>query len=617
MSYLTLPYPEKIPPFPQILKKDLDTFFMEHQKLWNDSSPEVTILTWRIKCHDICLQEHWKLNTILNWLAQATYLDAHILGEIQHVDALNVFLSIFILKSYKYEELAVDELFPVRQRNFVSDLINQVEEELYEADLDPILSNVGAQLGQGASYYQKQCLTWAHLLQKYLLNENESSSFAFKPTEKTVSLAIKKMKEISASVYKTQAFIDAVVNSGLSAVILRLSDPAYGYKYAHDPHHAQLLRLFGFGLVLGELLDKWEPKEWTLRAENYIHQNPVPKFQTINTKKIKTGKDLFQKIFALLGINGCLGLWMLQDLMNCINYLKSQRSNPKNWAGMIQSWDSKLLLIIEETFQLRDLLQEIDNYAHDFEVKHCTKCLYKPQEKKCISKVAVKLNQDPMFISQWTGIGISKVPEKERMLPHMSQKSSLKDCKIVHPDEVGLEGPHGDFARLVKYSQSCTGVQPIHRGGKFAYWSSGQMIPFGARQPSGGRRADHYTFYAGIEANTHEGIKILFEQAQISAIMIRTAKAIHPALVTEIQENSKDCEKVGVFGQSLFHCTGYTAPQHAQYVVNKLSYGYEEVPQEAQDVILLQDNVIAIEQREYNKHAEDITHVKQLGIIGN
>ncbi|KAJ3816348.1 hypothetical protein F5880DRAFT_1619439 [Lentinula raphanica] len=293
-----------------------------------------------------------------------------------------------------------------------------------------------------------------------------------------------------------------------------------------------------------------------------------------------------------------------------------------------------------------------------------------------------------MFISQWTGVGISKVPEKERMLPHMSQKSSLKDCKVVHPDEVGLEGMSadedviaccgkqillfynddqlcdfvwynafsegldGDFAQLVKYSKSCTGVQPIHRGGKFAYWSSGQMIPFGARQPSGGRRADYYTFYAGIEANTHKGIKILFEQAQISAIMIRTAKAIHPALVTEIQENSKDCEKVGVFGQSLFHCTGYTAPQHSQngvnllsvlynmdttlklgpiccgvsildfymvlcYHQNKLSYVYEEVLQEAQDVTLLQDNEIAIEQREYNRHAEDITHVKQLGTTGD
>ncbi|KAJ3963774.1 hypothetical protein EV361DRAFT_984051, partial [Lentinula raphanica] len=460
MSYLTLPYPETIPVFPQPLRKDLDIFLMEHRKLLNDSSPEVTILNWRSQCHAICLQEHWKLNAILNWLAQATYLDADILGEIQHVDALNVFLSVFILKSYEYEELAVDELFPVRQRNFISDLVNQVEEELYEADLDPILSNVGAQLSQGASYYQKQCLTWAHLFQKYLLNENEFSSLAFKPTEKTVSLAIKKMKEIPASVYKTQAFIDTVVNSGLSAVILRLSDPAYGYKYAHDPHHAQFLRLFGFGLVLGELLDKWEPKNWTLRAENYIHQNPVSKFQTINTKKIKTGKDLFQAFKnnpKLVPKNFCIAWdqwlsWALDAARynvletevhglyrNSIKYLKSQKDNLKNWEGMIQSWDPKLLLIIEETFQLRNLLQEIDNHAHDFEVKHCTKCLHKPQEKKCISKVAVKLNQDPMFISQWTGVGISKVPEKERMLPHMSQKSSLKDCKVVHPDEVGLE----------------------------------------------------------------------------------------------------------------------------------------------------------------------------------
>ena len=66
----------------------------------------------------------------------------------------------------------------------------------------------------------------------------------------------------------------------------------------------------------------------------------------------------------------------------------------------------------------------------------------------------------------------------------------------------------------MQYSERSTGVQPVNRGGKFAYWSSGQMVPFGARQPSGGRRADYYSFYAGIEAESYEGIMTLFEQAE-------------------------------------------------------------------------------------------------------
>lgn len=58
-------------------------------------------------------------------------------------------------------------------------------------------------------------------------------------------------------------------------------------------------------------------------------------------------------------------------------------------------------------------------------------------------------------------------------------------------------------------------MKPVHRGGKFAFWTSGQMFPFGARQPSGGRLADHYGFYAGIDADTYEGVRVLFEHAKV------------------------------------------------------------------------------------------------------
>lgn len=60
-----------------------------------------------------------------------------------------------------------------------------------------------------------------------------------------------------------------------------------------------------------------------------------------------------------------------------------------------------------------------------------------------------------------------------------------------------------------------SGVNPLRRGAKFDHWESGQMFPFGAREPMGGRRADHYDFYAGIEGDTTPGISILFDHAEV------------------------------------------------------------------------------------------------------
>lgn len=87
----------------------------------------------------------------------------------------------------------------------------------------------------------------------------------------------------------------------------------------------------------------------------------------------------------------------------------------------------------------------------------------------------------------------------------------------------GGNGGNGIFEQLVCYSQTVTGVQPVHRGGRFAYWSSGQMFPFGVRQASGGRKADHYSWYSGVGAEDEEGISILFEQAEVSLLVSFTS----------------------------------------------------------------------------------------------
>lgn len=132
----------------------------------------------------------------------------------------------------------------------------------------------------------------------------------------------------------------------------------------------------------------------------------------------------------------------------------------------------------------------------------------------------------------------------------------------------------------MEHSLTHSGVHPVSRGGQFDDWTTGQMDPFGAREAKGGRRADHYTCYQGIEAKTLKGITILFDHAEVcfhmfvillymtrtwiqtSAVIMKTAEAVHPKLVTKLHEASTYCDRVGRAGVNLFDCYNYTAPQH-------------------------------------------------------
>ncbi|KAF8825631.1 hypothetical protein HHX47_DHR6000259 [Lentinula edodes] len=281
-----------------------------------------------------------------------------------------------------------------------------------------------------------------------------------------------------------------------------------------------------------------------------------------------------------------------------MQYLQVQRLNQRQWDRAKREWNEIIFFIIERSMELRDLLKDVDKQTHQPNILHCTKCASEVPEKRCVQRIDVELNTDPDFVERWEGVGVTKVPPEECMKPRKGRKAS-KAAEIVDPDEIGLRkiairdeeviqrcgkhifllfskqklqdfiwynafshGPNGTFDRLVRYSQTPLGVQPVLRGGKFDFWVVGQMIPFGARQPSGGHLADHYTFYQGINADTLWGITVLFEQAEMSATILATARAVHPDLVKKIKNQSALCERVGLCGLNLFNCSGYTAPQH-------------------------------------------------------
>ncbi|KAF9026085.1 hypothetical protein BDP27DRAFT_1376340 [Rhodocollybia butyracea] len=544
------------------------------------------------------------IDAILGWLEEAIHIGDF--EDILETDAINVFLSVFVLVSYNHTDTAIIQLaawqryialnishylnlqFSHRQRNLVLDIVHEVEDELDEPDKSSAFEPLPKVSESG---YMYKCQRWQQSLQENLLNTSEDSIMTFESKQRIVALTIQSMKK----------------KSGLATTILKLSHPAYGYNHSQDPHHARLLRLHGFGLVLGDVLDRWTPKIWTSDAERLLSCNPVLKYNTSNNKQMIKGKDLFNAfikhplliphvanpaaVYFLCSEENFTAAWeqwlswsldaagykvydvKVSDLYrNTMKYLNNIGGNTHNLAGIRTTWDPTILLIVEQTLLLRDLLKDLDA---------------QPPQKRCVQRIDVTLNEKPEFISQWRGVGISKVPPEQQMKPQRGRNATRGVAQIVHPDKIGVHGlkritadeevlqrcgkqifklfrnnelcdfvwynafPDSTFVEMLQYSQSALGVQPVHRGSRFSFWTSGQMIPFGARQPSGGRRADHYTSYAGITAETYEGIIILFEQAKLSAMLMRTARAIHPGLVNKINEQSKACERVG-----------YTAPQH-------------------------------------------------------
>ncbi|KAJ3819327.1 hypothetical protein F5880DRAFT_1510243 [Lentinula raphanica] len=110
-----------------------------------------------------------------------------------------------------------------------------------------------------------------------------------------------------------------------------------------------------------------------------------------------------------------------------------------------------------------------------------------------------------------------------------------------------------------------TGVHSVTRGGQFQSFMGGKMTPVGARSPSGGRAADTYTSYAGLDATTEEGLNILFKQAavkQTSVMMQEAAFQVHPQLARELKRITTECDRLGMTGANIFNCSGYMAPIH-------------------------------------------------------
>ncbi|KAK7020715.1 hypothetical protein VNI00_017615 [Paramarasmius palmivorus] len=218
------------------------------------------------------------------------------------------------------------------------------------------------------------------------------------------------------------------------------------------------------------------------------------------------------------------------------------------------------------------------------------------ETRKCRREVIMPLNRDPNIRERYEHAGVSNAPKDKRMKPRQGggrknpttiytteelglsclepHEETLKECKqqVFYIREYE-GGPLVDFVAFGVFAPEVleeiastidleSGVKSVRRGSGKDRWNSGSMRCFGARVASGGRKADEYVYYAGIEADTVEEMEILFKHAKSSMYQLEVTKLLHPDLFEELRNTGKVCERVGEYGVNLFTCEGYTAPLH-------------------------------------------------------
>ncbi|KAK1223014.1 hypothetical protein PQX77_014134 [Marasmius sp. AFHP31] len=268
------------------------------------------------------------------------------------------------------------------------------------------------------------------------------------------------------------------------------------------------------------------------------------------------------------------------------------------------------------------LHKPIETYLSSTEVprvvaESCKKCLNEADlAKKCFQYVYVHSNAGSEWSESLRGHGVSMVPPGECMNPvdvkpkkakttrksHGKSKgvgssSGIKEIKSfdelnlrwIAPDEKTLERcqritfffmdevkpdqkidflvynafPDKEFKQMVQNSQEASLTKPVRRGSQFAHWGTGVMYPWGKRVPAGGRKADTYAYYAGIESDQFDGVEAMFRIAYDSMVILTVAELYHADLVKSLKAAGKSCGMEGIGGINSFQCNNYTAPLHS------------------------------------------------------
>ncbi|KAJ3755513.1 hypothetical protein EV360DRAFT_72807 [Lentinula raphanica] len=443
---------------------------------------------------------------------------------------------------------------------------------------------------------------WRQILEKaQIVGIPEKEDVPEKVTTEVVGV-VRAMKKVGKGTYRTPQFRRALKESGVTAVIEKISDPVFKLLN-RNARMLWLEHVYRIGDQLAEVLDKWTPLEirdtWGKEPTHFIsetngncmiktpkefievfikHHEYVPGEENLSFCFFLTSQENFVyhydrwlgKLLVKLKYDGTTDVGGQKDESYRRENFQEREVANNNQENVVASTIAKTKM--PQTAGVRTMLSiRIPTPYNAWAITKCQDRAYEDTPRGVTGSSVgdtnpVKLDglEPDVAIIKRCGHQLMIVLEEEDISEediHRVEWNTINKKDIV---DVIWWRPFDDekLALLQDTIVESTGVQALKRGGQFRSFGGGEMIPIGARTPAGGRKGDAYTSYAGLEASTQHGLEMLFNQAATSAIMIGAAKIVYPKLAIDLRDSSIECDRIGMTGANIYNCTGYMAPIH-------------------------------------------------------
>ncbi|KAG2092312.1 uncharacterized protein F5147DRAFT_657719 [Suillus discolor] len=465
------------------------------------------------------------------------------------------------------------------------------------------------------------CQRWKNDLKAYFIASNIPHT-QLVMTEEQIIEVIQACHKIGSKTYKSTHWLNAVKESGLLDMVAFICKPDTSLELSSD-HLATSFRQHQwknkFGLVFGLWSLGLPTSSTASQASLELHTIVKPMLDKGSNKKAKKfplGQAFIQALDELDNTH-CLIPTASQPLAagflnNEESFIQAYHSwlypsiiargysvkhEPKELYSLISSQvlnrdtfaKSKISL---KSWRLTCIINEVIEYREH--IKRVRKEVFWINKAQETLKV-----QQPLTDSGQQDVDDYPLPKTGR-----SSKITTKPV-CYHPNSLGLTevsassdiiGRCGRHAvRFIdKQTKNCVGgvifsaMKPgtlqqmkdnhgsiinhpsVKRGAAFQAYNYGKMIPYGARQPQGGRRGDCYTTYPMLRGDTQEDIKAIFRHIKDAETLLRTISYAAPLVVKDLQNVTSEAKahRLGSTGCVTFYCRNYVAPQHKDHDVS-------------------------------------------------
>ncbi|KAJ7620016.1 hypothetical protein DFH06DRAFT_1174495 [Mycena polygramma] len=236
----------------------------------------------------------------------------------------------------------------------------------------------------------------------------------------------------------------------------------------------------------------------------------------------------------------------------------------------------------------------------NFPQSACVRCFHLPVNQHCRKKKLVS-DQEVDFLK---GCGITMARDGARMTPGKPPKNRAEKppTPLYTPDDIRNRGykfegyerdeeviarcgmqvtfihdeksdllvdvavyeafPDEVMQRFKAHQDTPTKCRPLTRGGQFDFYKAGEMIGHGSVAPMGGGKGSGYAPVTGFDAETTDGIDVIFNEVEAAAVMMVVLLAFHPTAHATLIEKTRAADRMGRSGVNTYTCCGYCAAQH-------------------------------------------------------